>query len=159
MYGLAVTAALSLVHPVARFRLYVVPVFLVAAGAYLAMAGTALRTRAWRHVAALLLLALVGALAQRAATRQDAIATPRPIDYTIARRLAAQADDVDLLRRMAEDAERHDPRNPSYFAILGQHLARRGEIEDAIRCYERALERQHVDAIRKDLEELRARAR
>lgn len=156
-YLLAVTAALSLVHPVARFRLYVLPFFMVTAGVLVAMLLDAIRRRAWRRVGALGLLVALGVLLQRGATREGAFSTPRPVDYSIARQFAAQGDEVDLLAKIAEDAAVHDPRNPSYYAVLGQHLERRGDHDRAIACYRRALQCAPVEAIQKDLDALLAR--
>jgi cytochrome c-type biogenesis protein CcmH/NrfG len=153
----ALVLALSFVHVVARFRLYLVPVFLIYLGLFVRFAVTSLRARRITAVIALLALAGVGVGFQELATREGGayapgvtVPVPRQADLVVALTLALRDSEDELARRIAELAFVHDPGNAGYFAALGGHLERRGDAAGAALSYRRALE------IQPDVAEIRA---
>lgn len=139
VYLAGVAGSLSMVHTVARFRLYLVPFFLIYAGVGLALLVRAARERRWVALAALPLLVLAGWSLQGLATSRATFHAPRPADFATASRLALEEDELDLARRVAEHAARWVPGDPTYFAQLGWHLEQRGDPAAAAECYARAL--------------------
>ena len=139
LYVFAVAGALSLVHTVARFRLFVVPVFWIYAGVLVAWLVASLRARRSTAVAIGIGAVLVGLGLQQLVPRGLTYTAPRPSDYVMASALSLRAGDYPFAVRVAEDALRHDPGNGAYFANLAGRHERDGHRELAIEYYRRAL--------------------
>jgi tetratricopeptide (TPR) repeat protein len=131
--------ALSFVHTVARFRLFVVPYFLIYAGVFLTVLVRQARARPRAAAAGLAGLALGGGL-QALAPDDLTYTVPRPSDYFTASALSLREADYALALKVAEDAGRHEPGNGAYFANLAARHERDGHPDRAIEYYRRALE-------------------
>lgn len=132
--------ALSLVHVVGRFRLYAVPFFWVYAGVLVVLLVRSLRAKRTGAAAALLALAVLGALLQRAFTRESERDLHRLSDFATAAFLAVDAGDYAAARQFVEQGMASPARNPLLYVSLGENLERRGERAGALDAYQRALE-------------------
>ncbi len=91
LYLAGVAGALSFVHAVARFRVYIVPLFLVYASVCVALAWDAPRKRRAAPVLAALVACAAGWPLQRLAEGPHTMATGRPADYGTALTIALAA--------------------------------------------------------------------
>ncbi len=137
---LGVVAALSLVHTVARFRLYLVPFFWVYAGVFGVLAWRAVAARRPAPLAWLAALAGAAVVAQAAAESDRNPPRPRTTDHALAFDLAMAVDEPDFGTgvAVAEDALRHYPENAAFFATLGFHAERARDPARALAFYQRA---------------------
>jgi tetratricopeptide (TPR) repeat protein len=152
LYVLAATASLSLVHTVARFRLFVVPFFLVQAGVAVSALVQSLRRRALLELAALLGLLALGWFLQKQASSRGEWSIPRRDDYKTAGELALQGNEVDLALFVAEKAVRSHPSDPGPYERVAQHFERAGDLEQAVKHYRRAYQINPLPRISKALE-------
>lgn len=131
-------SALTLIHPVARFRLYLVPLLWIYAGIGCAGFVHQARRRNARPAAVLMAVGLV-TLALQAHWSADLSRTaPRKVDYTVASQFALRDGDLVSARELAADAAAVFPRKGSYYANLALAHAKRGEHEQALADFERA---------------------
>jgi hypothetical protein len=137
---LGLTAALSLVHTVARFRMYLVPFFIVYAGILLAFAWEALREKRFGRVCVLALLVGVGVLYQRSLPTSAFERGVRQVDYMVASKLAIERRDFDAARRYSDEARVEYPRDGNVQTAAGQELEQAGQRELALEFYRRATE-------------------
>jgi hypothetical protein len=141
VYGLVavgVVAALTLIHPVARFRLYLVPLLWIYAGVGVsAFVGFAQRRES--AAAGALAVVVLAAHGLQAHWSTDPPATgPRTADYGFASLTALGSGDLAFARELADDAARVYPRKGSYYANLALAHAERGEHTRALADFERA---------------------
>jgi hypothetical protein len=132
----AILAALSLVHSVGRFRMYLVPLLWVAAGIALAFAAAALRERRSARVLALLGLAALGWLLQAGVSPPREV---RPADYAIACKLSLEARDVEATRRYVAQAHAAFPASAPIDVTVAAEAERAGERRFAAELYANAL--------------------
>ena len=156
---LGLVASLTLIHPVARFRLYLVPLLVWYAGVGAASAVAWLRGRRAREAAGLLAAGLAAVLFQVSASGDSRVTRPRTVDYTFASRLALRDADFATARALAGDAAELFPGKGSYFANLAHVLEARGDHAAALADYERAFEMEpELPGLVEALAEARGRA-
>ncbi len=139
LYLLGVAGSLSLVHTVARFRLYLVPFFLIYAGVFVALAVQAARARRWAALALLLALAPLGWWLMDTSTPMMSRSVPRTADYQTAVELALTAGDLEEAERYAESAAVTLPRDPRFHQRIGAQLESDGKLPEAAEHYRKAL--------------------
>lgn len=134
--------ALSVVHPQARYRLFIVPTAIAYASIWLVAVASWLRAR--RGVALLGLLAgtIVIALAQRGWTRSLRVTDIRSADYTFAAQTAMERKDDVNAERYLRNALRLAPDNVNTRYALGATLVRLNRLPEALAEFERILKRQ-----------------
>ena len=136
LFGLV--TALTLVHPVARFRLYLVPLLWVYSGIGCAGFIDLAQRRRLLPASALMVVGFA-ALALQAHWSTDLSRTgPRKVDYTVTSRFALQDGDLVSARELAADAASLFPHKGSYYANLALAHAKRGQNEQALADFERA---------------------
>jgi tetratricopeptide (TPR) repeat protein len=154
--GAAIALALSAVHVVARFRLYVVPFLAIEAGIAVAVLARALAERRTACAGGIGACALAAAGVQALATHPASLPLPRMADLDTAQVLALRHGDPELAAALAARARELDPHDPLYFARLAGWLEREGRSDEAARRYEQALE---LDPFSRALREALARTR
>ena len=135
---LGLVSSLTLIHPVARFRLYLVPLLWIYAGIGVAHFARFSQSREPRASAALASIALAAFALQEYLKNDPPPTVPRASDYSFASRIALEEENFDLARKFAEEAARQFPRKGSYYGNLGLALAQHGADEQALADFERA---------------------
>lgn len=110
LYITAMTASLSLVYAVARYRLYLVPFFLVYAAVFVKVVVVDIRARRWLRIPLAICLVLIGLYIHNQVTRDDfRPQDPRIDDYGVAVNLASGVSEPEhvLVARLATHAK-HD---------------------------------------------------
>jgi hypothetical protein len=155
----ALVLALSFVHVVARFRLYVVPALWVYAGVAAAVLARTLAERRAASAALLAGAALLAAGFQALATHPASRPLPRRADLETAQVLALRHADLEAASRIAERARDLDPRDASFSARIASWLDREGRHDEALPHHERAAAIDPFSrALRSNLERARAQA-
>jgi hypothetical protein len=134
----ALVLALSSVHVVARFRLYVVPCLWIYAGVAAAVLARALAERRAAGAGLLAGAALLAAGFQALATHPASRPLPRRADLETAQVLALRHADLESARWIAERARELDPRDASFFARIASWLDREGRHAEALPHHEQA---------------------
>ena len=137
---LGLFTALSLVHTVARFRMYLVPICIVYSGILLAMLWQALREKNLGRVGAFGLLVLAGIFLQRSLPTGAFVQGLRTIDYAVACKLSIERGEFDGARRYAKEARAKFPTDGLVQSLAGSELERAGQRELALEFYRQALE-------------------
>ena len=136
----ALTAALTLVHSVARFRMYLVPIFIVYGATCVALLWQALREKRFGASSGLALLALAGVFLQQSIPSDIFSSGFRWVDYAVASKLAIERRDFDAVRKYCDEARPKFPGDGSVPAMAGMELEHASERDLAIEFYRRALE-------------------
>lgn len=139
LYLAVVAGSLSLVPPVGRFRLYLLPCFVVHAGVGVGLAAAALRGRRPRTVLLLGAVALGAAVVQQASTRAAPRDLRRTADFAIATVLSVEGRQYEAAEAFAEGGVRHSGGDPVLYAELGAHLERHRQWARAAVAYQKAL--------------------
>ncbi len=136
----ALTAALSLVHTVARFRMYLVPMFIIYAAIFLAHLWQSLRERRFGHASVLALTAVAGVFLQQSIPSDTFSRGFRWVDYAVAAKLAVERHEFDAVQKYCDEARPKFPGDGSVPAMAGMELEHAGQRDLAIECYRRALQ-------------------
>lgn len=136
---LAVAGALSFVHTVARFRLYVTPALFVFAALALHVAWQALRARRFGALALLVGGAVLAALFQRAIAREIDRELFRPVDFYVAALVSVDLGQPERALAFADDSARRYTGDVNVYLVLGNRLEALAQWRTAKACYERAL--------------------
>ncbi|MBI5432091.1 MAG: glycosyltransferase family 39 protein [Planctomycetes bacterium] len=136
---LAVAGALSFVHTVARFRLYVTPAFFVGAGFALVSTWSALRARRFGAVGAIVGLASLAALFQGAITRETERDRFRPVDWYVAASVSQALGQHERALAFADDSAKRYTGDVNLYLVLGPTFEAAKRWGEARACYERAL--------------------
>ncbi len=160
VYTGLLAAALTVVPPQARYRLFLVPCFALYAAMLIAAVPGWLRARRWGRMGGVAAACAAFALAQHFVSRQRLRADVRPADWVVAgadwMRTGDDAQAVAYFRRALELA----PKNASVRRAMAECLARLGRIEEAVSNYERVLKDQpNMPGAQRALEALRRRPR
>lgn len=154
------TASLTLIHAVARYRLYLVPFFWIYAGVAVAAFDSVARARQPGRVVGLLAGVVLASVLQVAMSANGPGTRPRLSDYSFANRTALEQRDYDFSLELAEGAAVHYPRYGAYFADLALEHERAGRYDEALRYYERSFAMQpRLKGLRKALARVRENAR
>ncbi|HUR27179.1 MAG TPA: tetratricopeptide repeat protein [Planctomycetota bacterium] len=137
---LGLCISLSLVHTVARFRMYLVPILVVYAGFGLALAWRAFQERRGQPVVALALCVAAGALLQAWIPTAAFEHGVRPVDFMVASKLAIERGENERVRAYCDRAREQFPRESMVPAMAGQEFEHAGQREFAVEFYRRALE-------------------
>jgi hypothetical protein len=149
-------AAMSLVLPQSRYRLLLVPPFLVLASLFFVVVVRSARTHRLARAAGLLVLAVAFFFVQGLITWPRRAADRRPNDYVIAAQLCARQGRSDASVGYLQRAIQIDSTRPVLRILLADALARTGRPEEAVTEYERVLQQQPDNAeVRSKLEALR----
>ncbi|MBK8180567.1 MAG: glycosyltransferase family 39 protein [Planctomycetes bacterium] len=132
-------SALSLVHTVARFRMYLVPLFILYGSFALAALWDLLRERRLGRAALIAGLVLAGVQAQRSVPTEAFVRGLRNFDYALACKFAIEGGRIDEARSFAARAALNFPRDGLVYSLAGQELERKGERTAALDFYRRAL--------------------
>lgn len=136
---LAVAGALSFVHTVARFRLYVTPALFVGAGFALASTWSALRAQRTGSVGALVGLAVLAALYQGSITRETERDRFRPVDWYVAASVSQTLGQHERALAFADDSAKRYTGDVNLYLVLGPTFESAKRWSEARACYERAL--------------------
>ncbi len=136
---LSVAAALSLVHTVARFRLYATPALFVFAALALLVAWQALRARRFGTLALLLGAAGLAAAFQGAITRETERERFRPVDFYVASLASLELGQIDRALAFADASAQRYTGDSYIYLVLGVRLEAANQLREAQACYERAL--------------------
>lgn len=136
---LLVAAALSLVHTVARFRLYVTPALFVFAALALVCAWQSLRALRFGALAGLCVLAVLASIFQHGITRETERERYRPVDWYVAATISAELGQVERALAFADDSARRYTGDRNVHLALGQRFEALREWRGAHAAYERAL--------------------
>jgi hypothetical protein len=143
-------SALSLVHTVARFRMYLVPILIVYAGIAVAVLWGFAREKRFGAAAVLALTVLAGLLLQRAVPTSAFVRGLRQVDYAVACKLAIEDGEVPAAQGFAEEARVAFPGDGLVYSLAGSELERKGDRANALLFYRRALELQPEAQIARD---------
>lgn len=135
---LALCGALSLVHTVARFRMYLVPVALIYAGIAMACLWESMRARQFGKSLAIAAAVIAGALLQGAISSAAFPDGLRQVDYAVACKLSIEAGEVERVRGFADAARKKFPGDGTVQALAGYEFELKGSHELAREFYRSA---------------------
>jgi hypothetical protein len=135
---IGLVSSLTLIHTVARFRLYLVPLLWVYAGLGFAALQGAVAGGERRKFATFFVVMLSAIALQAALSSGPPDTRARRSDYSFASRLSLADGELSYARELAEEAARLYPGKGSYFANLALSHAARGEHAQASADFERA---------------------
>jgi hypothetical protein len=136
-----IAVALSFVHTVARFRLYVTPALLVFAAAALVLAWRCVSARRFGAFALLAVVVVLGATAQNAITRETESDRFRPVDFFVAATISSDLGDHAAALAFADDSARTYTGDFNLYVVVGQRLEAARQWRLAATAYQRALAR------------------
>lgn len=139
LFPLAASAALTFVHAVGRFRLYLAVPLLIHAGVFVALMLGALRDQRWRRVTALASLAVVFGVLQFLARDDSVLAVGRSGDRAAAGMIAATDGDWETALRFFADDPTFRRLRADVHVLQGRELADGGRLREAAHAFRSAL--------------------
>lgn len=131
--------ALSFVHTVARFRLYVTPVLFVFAAAALVLAWRSFSARRFGALALLAAVVALASTAQNAITHETERDRFRPVDFFVASTLSVDLGRPAVALAFADDSARVYTGDFNLYVVVGQRFEAAQQWAFAATAYERAL--------------------